>query len=78
MFNMLGAFFTPSYRDWWLAYAREPKSVSPYQSHWLVSKSAAHAFAQGAIKLDRLQPSLVEVSCGRRKPKAVPVFSSSY
>lgn len=60
---MLGAFFTPSYRDWWLDYAQNPRFTSPYGGHWLVRKSAAGAFAQGLIKLDRLQPSMIEVSC---------------
>jgi hypothetical protein len=32
------------------------------RGHWLVRKSAAGAFAQGLIKLDRLQPSVIEVS----------------
>ncbi|KAH8597551.1 hypothetical protein B0O99DRAFT_617672 [Bisporella sp. PMI_857] len=60
IFNMLGAFFTHSYRDWWLAYAQRPEDMSPYRNHWLVRKSAAQAFAQGIVKLDRLQPSMVE------------------
>lgn len=59
---MLGAFFTPSYRDWWLAYVREPENMSSYRNHWLVRKSAVHEFAKGFIKLDRLHPSLIEVS----------------
>ncbi|KAH6717567.1 hypothetical protein BKA61DRAFT_641548 [Leptodontidium sp. MPI-SDFR-AT-0119] len=60
IFKMLGAFFTPSYRDWWLAYAQIPGDMSPYHNHWLVRKSAANAFAQGVVKLDRLHPSMVE------------------
>ncbi|TVY13908.1 hypothetical protein LARI1_G009029 [Lachnellula arida] len=60
IFNMLGAFFTPSYRDWWLDYAQMPEDMSPYHNHWLVRKSAAYAFAQGFVKLDRLQPSMLE------------------
>jgi hypothetical protein len=59
---MLGAFFTPSYRDWWLDYVQRPEDMSPYHNHWLVRKSAAHAFAHGLIKLQRLQPSMIEVS----------------
>ncbi|TVY35184.1 hypothetical protein LOCC1_G008040 [Lachnellula occidentalis] len=51
IFNMLGAFFTPSYRDWWLAYAQMPEDMSPYHNHWLVRKSAAHAFAQGLYEV---------------------------
>ncbi|TVY37481.1 hypothetical protein LSUB1_G004491 [Lachnellula subtilissima] len=61
IFNILGAFFTPSYRDWWLAYVQTHEDMSPYHNHWLVCKSAAHAFAKGLVKLDRLQPSMVEV-----------------
>lgn len=59
---MLGAFFTPSYRDWWLAYIRDPQSINPLHSHWLVRKSAAHVFKHGFLKFDRLQPSMIEVS----------------
>jgi hypothetical protein len=49
IFNMLGAFFTPTYRDWWLAYAQIPGDMSPYHNHWLVCRSAANAFAQGVV-----------------------------
>ena len=59
---MLGAFFGPPYRDWWLSYAKDPKRVLPYSNHWLVRRSAAQAVAQGLVKLDRQQPSMVEVS----------------
>ena len=59
---MLGAFFTPPYRDWWLKCARDPKSIRPLHSHWLVCQSAAAAFARGEVRMDRLQPSLIEVS----------------
>lgn len=61
---MLGAFFSPPYRDWWLAYIRDPTSfrVSGYHSHWLVRKSAADAFANGTIRLQRLHPSVIRVS----------------
>ncbi|KAK0721768.1 hypothetical protein B0T26DRAFT_739204 [Lasiosphaeria miniovina] len=45
--DMLGAFFGPRYRDWWF-------------SHWLVRTSTARALLQGTIKLERLQPSMVE------------------
>lgn len=58
--DMLGAFFGPPYRDWWLSYSRDPDFTSPYENHWLVTKSAARAFSRGVIKLDRLQPSMVE------------------
>ncbi|TVY25258.1 hypothetical protein LHYA1_G007005 [Lachnellula hyalina] len=37
-----------------------PEDMSPYHNHWLVRKSAANAFAEGLVKLDRLQPSMVE------------------
>ncbi|ROW01994.1 hypothetical protein VMCG_05522 [Cytospora schulzeri] len=60
--DMLGAFFSPAYRDWWLSYSRGPRYAytSTYHNHWLVTRSAAHAFSRGVIKLDRLQPSMVE------------------
>ena len=72
---MLGAFFTHSYRDWWLAYAQRPEDMSPYRNHWLVRKSAAQAFAQGIVKLDRLQPSMVEVGCDRCTTAALPIVT---
>ncbi|KAL7627723.1 hypothetical protein AAE478_001918 [Parahypoxylon ruwenzoriense] len=58
--DMLGAFFGPPYRDWWLSYVRNPGGMKPYCNHWLVRKSAARAFALGLVKLHRLQPSMVE------------------
>lgn len=61
VFDMLGAFFTPPYRDWWLKCARDPKSIRPLHSHWLVCQSAAAAFARGEVRMDRLQPSLIEL-----------------
>ncbi|KAJ8502293.1 hypothetical protein ONZ51_g98 [Trametes cubensis] len=57
---MLGAFFGPRYRDWWLSYAGNPESMSHYCNHWLVRTSAAKAYARGLVKLDRMQPSMVE------------------
>jgi len=60
--DMLGAFFGPPYRDWWLSYVRNPEFVPPHSNHWLVRKSAAMALARGSVKLDRCQPSMVEVS----------------
>ncbi|KUJ15474.1 kinase-like protein [Mollisia scopiformis] len=60
IFNMLGAFLTPSYRDWWLAYVERPEDMNSYHNHWLVRRSAAHAFAQGVVTLDRFQPSMIE------------------
>jgi hypothetical protein len=61
IFDMLGAFFTPSYRDWWLSYARDPERMYRCYNHWLVRKSAAEAFAKGFLKLDRRLPSMIEV-----------------
>ncbi|KAK4160268.1 hypothetical protein QBC43DRAFT_303939 [Cladorrhinum sp. PSN259] len=60
IFDMLGVFFGPPYRDWWLSYAKNPRRMLPYSNHWLVRRSAAQAFAQGLVKLDRRQPSMVE------------------
>ncbi|KAI1080729.1 hypothetical protein F5B20DRAFT_538730 [Whalleya microplaca] len=59
-YEMLGAFFTPPYRDWWLTYARNPERMNPLCNHWLVRKSAAHSFSRGLVRFDRLQPSLIE------------------
>ncbi|OTA98636.1 hypothetical protein M426DRAFT_17234 [Hypoxylon sp. CI-4A] len=58
--EMLGAFFGPPYRDWWLSYARNPEDMMSYFNHWLVRKSAVRAFALGLVRLDRLHPSMVE------------------
>ncbi|KAI0007108.1 kinase-like domain-containing protein [Xylariaceae sp. FL0662B] len=58
--EMLGAFFSPPYRDWWFAYARSPESMNPLGNHWLVRKSAARGFSQGLVRFDRLHPSMVE------------------
>lgn len=60
--DMLSAFFGPQYRDWWLSYASDAAHMSPYRNHWLVRASAAKAFASGLVRLDRLQPSMIEVS----------------
>ncbi|KAK8089530.1 hypothetical protein PG997_004491 [Apiospora hydei] len=57
---MLGAFFTPPYRDWWLDYVRQFQNTSPYHTHWLARSSAASAFAGGLLRLNRLQPSMIE------------------
>ncbi|KAI9062153.1 APH-domain-containing protein [Trametes sanguinea] len=58
---MLGAFFGEGYRDWWLSIAQYAEQLlPPYRNHWLVQKSAARAFSKGLIRLDRLQPSMVE------------------
>ncbi|KAK0707180.1 kinase-like domain-containing protein [Apiosordaria backusii] len=58
--ELLGVFFTPSYRDWWLGYAARPSDMNPLHSHWLVQRSAASAFANGFVRLQRFSPSLVE------------------
>lgn len=58
---MLGAFFTPPYRDFWLKYARDPDAMHPCYNHWLVCKSAAHEFSQGFVRLQRLQHSMIQV-----------------
>ena len=58
---MLGAFFTPPYRDWWLAYVENPESMIPLHNHWLVRKSSAAVFSQGLIRFDRLETSMFEV-----------------
>ncbi|XXG99277.1 hypothetical protein Hte_005614 [Hypoxylon texense] len=58
--DMLGAFFGPPYRDWWLSYVRNPGGMIAYHNHWLIRKSAAQTFASGLIKLERLQPSMIE------------------
>ncbi|KAI3325312.1 kinase-like domain-containing protein [Xylariaceae sp. AK1471] len=60
IFDMLGAFFGPPYRDWWLSYIKEPRIKTPYGNHWLVRRSAATAFANGFVYLDRQQPSMIE------------------
>lgn len=62
IFDMLGAFFGPQYRDWWLSYSREPEYMTPFRSHWLIRKSVAGVLSRGLIRLERLQPSMVEVS----------------
>ena len=61
--EMLGAFFGPRCRDWWLSYVEDPTGfMLPHGAHWLVRQSAARAFSQGLVRLDRRQPSLVEAS----------------
>lgn len=59
---MLGAFLGGPYRDWWLLNVEEPGMITPLESHWLVRQSAHSAFARGLLKLDRLAPSMIEVS----------------
>ncbi|KUL89319.1 hypothetical protein ZTR_03623 [Talaromyces verruculosus] len=34
--------------------------MGPYSNHWLIRQSVADVFARGFIRLDRLQPSLIE------------------
>ncbi|KAI0424604.1 hypothetical protein F5Y09DRAFT_134498 [Xylaria sp. FL1042] len=58
--DLLGAFFGPPYREWWLNYAKNPGHTTPYRNHWLVRRSAAAAFADGFVYLDRLRPSMIE------------------
>ncbi|QGA21624.1 hypothetical protein EYB26_009335 [Talaromyces marneffei] len=58
--DMLGAFFGPQYRDWWLFYIRNAERIGPYANHCLIRRSIADSFALGFIRLDRLQPSLIE------------------
>lgn len=69
---MLGAFFSPPYRDWWLSVVEFPASVMAAQSHWLVRSSAAKEFNKGYVKLNRLQPSTTEVICLH------PIHAGSY
>lgn len=57
---MLAAFFGPPYRDWWLSTIEDSSFTSPWDDHWLVSKSAGHACSRGLVRLDRMQPSMVE------------------
>jgi cellulase/cellobiase CelA1 len=59
--DMLGAFFTPQYRDWWLSQVEDPELLPHCLSHWLVRKSAAEAFARGIVVLNRRLPSMIEV-----------------
>jgi hypothetical protein len=61
IFDMLGAFFGPPYRDWWLSYASHPEGSQYHHIHWLVQKSAANAFMEGFVKLERRQPSMIQV-----------------
>ena len=61
---MLGAFFGPAYRDWWLSYIKNPSSIASLQNHWLVSKSAALSFSRGLLRLDRYGSSMIDVSRG--------------
>ncbi|KAK3332699.1 kinase-like domain-containing protein [Cercophora scortea] len=58
--DMLGVFFGPPYRDWWFSNIKRPEQSSPLSNHWLVRKSAASALAQGLVRLDRQQPSMIE------------------
>ncbi|KXJ87232.1 hypothetical protein Micbo1qcDRAFT_190271 [Microdochium bolleyi] len=58
--EMLGAFFGPQYRDWWLTEVTRVGMLRPHQDHWLVQKSAAAAFAAGRVRLNRLQQSMIE------------------
>jgi hypothetical protein len=66
--GMLGVFFSPPYRDWWLSYASNPGRMPHCQNHWLVQKSAARAFAQGYVKLIRQPPSMIMVRWNWQAP----------
>ncbi|CAH0045737.1 unnamed protein product, partial [Clonostachys solani] len=57
---MLGAFFGAGYRDWWFSYINNIAHVPVFDNHWLVRQSVAKVFEKGFIKLDRLQPSMIE------------------
>ncbi|KAI1269329.1 hypothetical protein F5Y18DRAFT_95711 [Xylariaceae sp. FL1019] len=58
--DVLGAFFGPPYRDWWLWYMENPQFTTLYENHWLVRESAARDFAEGHLRLARRQPSMIE------------------
>ncbi|KAF5592908.1 kinase [Fusarium pseudocircinatum] len=62
--EMLRAFFSLPYLDWWLAYTERLKRVDPIDGHWLVRRSAAEAYRKGVVKLHRLQPSMIEYKIG--------------
>ncbi|KAI8945088.1 kinase-like domain-containing protein [Xylaria longipes] len=62
VFDMLGAFFGPQYRDWWFDYVKDPGYITPYANHWLVRRSASTAFANGFVHLQRLNSSMIEYS----------------
>ncbi|KAF5643559.1 kinase [Fusarium tjaetaba] len=62
--EMLRAFFSPPYLDWWLAYTERLKRVDPIDGHWLVRRSAAEAYSNGLVKLHRLKPSMIEYRVG--------------
>ncbi|EEA19995.1 conserved hypothetical protein [Talaromyces marneffei ATCC 18224] len=47
---MLGAFFGPQYRDWWLFYIRNAERIGPYANHCLIRRSIADSFALGFIR----------------------------
>ncbi|KAK4198974.1 hypothetical protein QBC40DRAFT_282865 [Triangularia verruculosa] len=58
--ELLGVFFSLSYRDWWLSNVAHPSAMNPLHNHWLVRRSAANAFANGYIRLQRFSSSLFE------------------
>ncbi|KAK3942859.1 kinase-like domain-containing protein [Diplogelasinospora grovesii] len=59
IFDMLGAFFSRPHRSWWLSYAKNMRTLQ-YHNHWLLRESAAEAFAQGHVRLDRTRSSTIE------------------
>ncbi|KAK4175191.1 hypothetical protein QBC36DRAFT_355409 [Triangularia setosa] len=71
---MLGAFLTPSYRDWWLGYAARPRDMNPLHGHWLVRRSVASTFANRDVRLQKFSSLLVEfrVEQVAMKPLAKP------
>ncbi|KAJ8128891.1 hypothetical protein O1611_g4739 [Lasiodiplodia mahajangana] len=60
VFDMLGAFLGVQNRDWWLEYVKNPRFVTPYGNHWLIKRSAAVAFANGFVYLERQHSSMIE------------------
>ncbi|KAI0194241.1 hypothetical protein F4808DRAFT_441454 [Astrocystis sublimbata] len=59
VFDMMGAFLGPPYRDWWFDFLKDPDYMTPYANHWLVRRSASVAYANGFVKLQRLD-SMIE------------------
>ncbi|KAF9767113.1 hypothetical protein IL306_000378 [Fusarium sp. DS 682] len=65
--DMLSAFFGPPYFNWWMKHIKLVDERYAFCSewlidnYWLVRRSAAEAFRNGLVKLDRDLPSFVEV-----------------
>jgi hypothetical protein len=64
IFDMLGIFLGDNVRDWWLSRIKRPKSLHSERSHWLIRKSAAKAFQNGLVSLERMGPSEIQVRYG--------------